>query len=478
MGVKVKKHKGRWYVFIHHHGRRKAKKVGTRQAAERVRRELEARIALGAFDLRHENNHTFAEYAVGKDYVWDIKAFAAREGKTIDEAKKAFKQQKAQGWVKHYAEQKLKPSTADFYLEYLDRYVLPRFGAARLDEIARKSVKNWIADLATRSLSRNTIRLCVSSLRAVLNGAIEDGLLQANPAARLGRFVKSEKPGREASSLTADEVTRLLEAAKKSCPHYYPLFLTAVRAGLREGELTAVQWGDIQFGESAEDPNRYILVRRNYDWRSRKVLTPKNRKPRRVDLGRDLRQVLMDLRDQRLLQAYGRGQATISDDLVFRTVAGTQLDIRGNVVQRYFLPALEAAGLRRIRFHDLRHTFGSLLIQARAPLTYVRDQMGHSSIKITVDIYGHLIPSADIRFMDAVGAAKSEPTPETSRAKNATPAQPNEEPIGGNLVQVLQNDGVGDGIRTRDVQIHSLALYQLSYTHHSEAGWPLAILLL
>ena len=127
----------------------------------------------------------------------------------------------------------------------------------------------------------------------------------------------------------------------------------------------------------------------------------------------------------------------------------------------------ESACCRLCRARHKRHTFGSLLIQAGAPLTYVCDQMGHSSVKITVDIYGHLIPSADIRFMDAVGSSKSEPSAKTSPAKNATPAQPGEEPNRTNLEQVLQNHGVGDGVRTRDVQIHSLALYQLSYTHRS-----------
>jgi hypothetical protein len=208
MSVKIKKYKGSWYIFIHHHGRRKAKKVGTRQAAEKVKRELEARLALGAFDLRPEAKPSFAEYAGGKSYAWDIKVFAARHAKTVDEAKSAFKEQKPEGWVKHYAVQKLKPSTADSYLEYLDRYVLPQFGATRLDLILRNTVKNWISDLATRSLSRNTIRLCVSTLRVVLNGAIEDGLLHSNPASKLGRFVDSEKPSREASALTAEEVNR------------------------------------------------------------------------------------------------------------------------------------------------------------------------------------------------------------------------------------------------------------------------------
>ncbi len=73
---------------------------------------------------------------------------------------------------------------------------------------------------------------------------------------------------------------------------------------------------------------------------------------------------------------------------------GKQLEMY-NVKNRYFLKALEKAGLRRIRFHDLRHTFASLLIQNGESLAYVKDQLGHSSIKMTVDVYGHLVPGAN-----------------------------------------------------------------------------------
>ena len=77
---------------------------------------------------------------------------------------------------------------------------------------------------------------------------------------------------------------------------------------------------------------------------------------------------------------------------MFPSEAGTPLDGR-NVYNRYFLPAVEKAGLRHFRVHDLRHTYASLLIQAGASLAYVRDQLGHSSIQVTVDLYGHLAPS-------------------------------------------------------------------------------------
>ncbi len=87
------------------------------------------------------------------------------------------------------------------------------------------------------------------------------------------------------------------------------------------------------------------------------------------------------------------------DDFVFTSQAGTMIK-PDNIARRYMNPALAKAGLRRFRFHDLRHTFGSLLIQDGASLAYVKDQMGHSSIQVTVDVYGHLVPSANIACVD------------------------------------------------------------------------------
>lgn len=158
------------------------------------------------------------------------------------------------------------------------------------------------------------------------------------------------------------------------------MLLTAVWAGLRRGELVALKWGDIQFGENASDPNRYILVQRNYDHRwSRKFSTPKSKKARRVDLSRHLRTALLNLRDERLVAAFAAGHHSIAENLVFPSQSGTVLNMN-NFIKRIFVPLVERAGLRKIRFHDLRHTFGSLLIQQGASLAYVKEQMGHSSI--------------------------------------------------------------------------------------------------
>jgi site-specific recombinase XerC len=100
-------------------------------------------------------------------------------------------------------EHERKPSTAGFYGQFLRLYVLPRFGSSRVDKIEREDVKRFISDLRTRDFAKNTIRLAVTTPRAVLSAAAEDQLIEHNPAQGLGCFVKSEKATREASSLEA-----------------------------------------------------------------------------------------------------------------------------------------------------------------------------------------------------------------------------------------------------------------------------------
>ena len=118
-----------------------------------------------------------------------------------------------------------------------------------------------------------------------------------------------------------------------------------------------------------------------------------------VDISRELRRALLQLPDDRLVKAFAKGKSDISDELVFTSEAGTPNEMN-NFSERVFKPLLSRAGLRRIRFHDLRHSHGSLLIQAGASLAYVRDQMAHSSIQVTVDLSGYLIPGANVAFVD------------------------------------------------------------------------------
>jgi hypothetical protein len=123
-----------------------------------------------------------------------------------------------------------------------------------------------------------------------------------------------------------------------------------------------------------------------------------------------------------------------------------------NLYHRYFQPVLTKAGLRKIRLHDLRHTFGSLLIQSGASIVYVKEEMGHSSIQVTVDINGHLFPGANVSFVDRLDEKSKEKAPD-GQQQNATQAQQDEMEVPPDLMQVADLIGGGAWTRTTDLRI-------------------------
>jgi integrase len=422
MGVKIRKRGGKWYVFVNYRGRRKAKCVGaSRDLAEKVRRQLEAKLALGdlaLFDKKGEKTQTFGSYA--------------------------------DKWLKNYARVECKTSTADGYEGVIEQYLRPRFGNRTLDQIKRDDIKAMINELIAKELSRNTVRNALCVIRGIFNEAIEAGIVEVNPAARLGRFTRTAKTTKvKGISLTPVEADQFLQAAKEICPEYHPLFLMALRAGLRRGELVAVQWGDIQFGKDEDDGNRFIVVQHNYV--RREHTTTKSKKSRRVDISRELRRVLVELRDERLLESFLKGKNDISGELVFLSPDGAILD-PDNLYHRYFQPVLTKSGLRKIRLHDLRHTFGSLLIQSGASIVYVKEQMGHSSIQVTVDIYGHLIPGANVSFVDRLDDVPKQ-NEKTTPQQNATQAQLPEKSATEIPSELADLIGGGAWTRTTDLRI-------------------------
>jgi len=381
VSVRIRKRKGAWWVFICYHGRRK--RIGSREAAERVKREIEAKLALGDFGVFDpKKSMLFSEY--GKQ------------------------------WLEVHAKAHCKASTYERYEQIFRIHLSPRFGSMAIDRIGHDDLKRYVSELATsKKYGLGTLRNIVATVRAILSEAVEEKLIEGNPAFRLGKYAFDDARKRGIDFLTRAEAAVFLTAAKVHSPTRHAMFLTALRTGLRLGELIALHWEDIQFGENAEDPNRFILVRRNYSLGE--FTTPKNRKARRVDMSREVRRVLLELRDDLMMQAFERGKDHISK-LVFPSTSGSPLD-GINVYHRDFLPTVEAAGLRRITFHALRHRYASHLIQAGASLAYVKEQMGHSSIQVTVDTYGHLIPGADIAWADKLDVVPTSPQLSAAQAQ-------------------------------------------------------------
>jgi len=220
-----------------------------------------------------------------------------------------------------------------------------------------------------------------------------------NPASRIGRYLKDKgDPRFRIDPLLPYEEAILLDTAHY--PRHYLMLLCAVRTGLRLGELLGLQWGDLDF------ENRFLEVRRSLQEGGR-VEFPKNGKIRRVDMSLNLAQELKRLKLHRQQEKLAKGWAEVPE-WVFCNEDGKPI-WKSNFERRVFHKALARGGLRHIRFHDLRHTFASRLLQNGESVVYVKDQMGHHSIKVTVDIYGHLVPGANKAAVDRLDVTGRNP---------------------------------------------------------------------
>jgi len=275
-------------------------------------------------------------------------------------------------------------------------HILPELGTRSVATLTRADCRQLIVRCREKGLSAKSTENVCRTLSSILSQAVEDGVLPANPALRLGRhYRRGDEPTHEIRPLTREEAAVFLEAARKHAPREHPLFLCALRTGMRLGELLGLQWGDVDFH------GRFIEVRRNLV--GGHVTTPKSGKARKVDMSAQLTEALRALLTERKAETLRRGWGAVPD-WVFCNEKGGPLD-GDNLRHRVFYPVLKRAELRRIRFHDLRHTFANLLIQNSESLAYVRDQLGHASIQLTVDTYGHLVPGSNRQAVDRLDDA-------------------------------------------------------------------------
>ena len=241
----------------------------------------------------------------------------------------------------------VQPSTVEAYAGRLQRHVLPRLGKRRLDEIDVDDILDLISALRKQSYSGTTIVATLTPLSRLFNHAVRRGLIEVNPVSKLDRSERPRVSRQERPVLNPEQIGRLLEAA---APRFRTLLATAILSGIRQGELLGLHWRDVDFD------NQVIHVRTALD-RKRRDVPPKTQRA-----VRDV--ILMPALAQKLRQHKTETSFNHPDDYVFTTRTGTPHHA-AHIGQRVLKPALEKAGLQPVRWHDLRHTFASLLDRGR-----------------------------------------------------------------------------------------------------------------
>jgi integrase len=280
---------------------------------------------------------------------------------------------------------RLKRRTLELYADQLRRVIGPTLGQVRVRDLSRARIRRFLAGCFAQGLAQGTVRLTYTCLHALLNHAVEDELIGANPAAKLSRQLRLMTPKEtrqeQIKAMEADQLRVFLQAIE-SHPRdrrHWVFFLCLARAGLRLGEALALEWTALDFVRSV------IHVTQGFSGRHLDP-TPKGRRARSVDLSPQLAQALRRLLVERKAETLRKGWPAVPR-WVFCTVTGTPLWKQN--VERLMTRALARAGLPgHFTPQCLRHTFASLLLQGGEAPVYVQRQLGHASLTLTVDTYG------------------------------------------------------------------------------------------
>lgn len=305
-------------------------------------------------------------------------------------------------WLAHWRETTLaasdrKAATRELYSNLSRKHLeLAPVGLVRLDQLLPSRIEKLILDMRAqtkpgsvtadhpdpkpvRALSDSTIRSTYTVLRLALDGAVRDGLLGKNPAATVKR------PGVErveARHLDRDDVVKVLDAAKQS--RYHTALVLIASTGLRRGEAAALRWEHVDLKAGT------LKVAATVSRIGGQLVTtaPKTDRSRRVvPLSQPVVALLRQQRTQLKRDRIRAANQWVENGLVFPTEFGTQADPRN--LLRVIEAAAKRAGVEGVGVHGLRHGAATAWLEAGVHIKAVADLLGHSSVAITGDVYGH-----------------------------------------------------------------------------------------
>ena len=304
-------------------------------------------------------------------------------------------------YMQNVVERKCRESTKNGYIGYLNNHILPYFGEKTLCNITKFDVEDFvnqlnntrckhikstnngiIEELTDKKLSNETINHIIFLCGAIFEYMVDSDVIAKNPVKKVSKMPKDVK---ESVFLTAEECNKLFEVAKVKNENLYLVLLTSIVTGMRQGEVLALTWDDIDFNSNT------ISVNKTY---SKGVLgKPKTNSSIRI--------VKISPKLAHLLKEHKLKAKPSNLNLVFSNEAGNYIDSR-NLVNRFFKPCLKEAELKDITWHELRHSCITALAEEKVNLKSIQKQVGHSSENTTLRIYTHATEKMDSELVDAL----------------------------------------------------------------------------
>jgi integrase len=298
-------------------------------------------------------------------------------------------------WLKDVKDT-VRQSTHARYEYAINPHIKPGLGRIQLKDLTPAHVRWFYRERLDSGLAPATVHKLHVVLHKALKAAVADGLVPRNAVAGL----KLPKITREEIDPLGPEEARLLLEASRG-DKLEALYVLALNTGMRQGELLALKWDDVDLEGGV------LRVRRTLTHSEEGLVLgePKTKKSRRtIRLTAGAVRALRDHLSRQLEEMEHVGSLYRLGGLVFATRTGTIIN-PSNLRNRSFKPLLERAGLRPIRFHDLRHTCATLLLSKNVNPKVVSEMLGHASVSITLDVYSHLLPDMQEKAAQALEEA-------------------------------------------------------------------------
>jgi integrase len=283
-------------------------------------------------------------------------------------------------WLTGYVKTNCSERTLDGYQAIIENHLMPALGHILLKQLVPQDIQAYYGK-ACEKLSARTVHHQHRVLSESLKFAVRQGYLSRNPC----DLVDPPSPRKKIMrTLTPGEVEVLLKMAEES--RYYPVIYTAVSTGLRQAELLGLRWRDLDLDLRSISVCQTLYKRHGVC----EFKEPKTKHSRRlVNMMPKLADYLREYKAEQESLSLHLGRLPKLDDLVFSNAEGEPID--PGVLSHNFARLAKRAGLKNVRFHDLRHTFASLMLLRGAKPKVISEALGHSSVAFTMDTYSHII---------------------------------------------------------------------------------------